>query len=190
MLSVKDDQYDFDSLRASLESRLNRLYIDDSQIDISEASGSAVEISIKGRTLTQDEINILVYSDTLCIKNSDGDIVMTSEDFKDCSIDFDTENSGGKSENGCYVKLVFTENGSEKFKDLTREISSEKDEEKKILSVWCGKDLVLNPMVTSTIITSEIMVTGDFSITECRLKAAEIFSAINPLPFLVEVKNE
>jgi len=174
----------------AIRTRLSKQYISDNNIDIINSSSDELTVHIDGKSLTDEQIKILLYSDSLNVKDSGGNIVLSSDDFLDCGIDFDTSMSAGTGENGCFVKMTFTSDGAEKFKELTRELSGRSEEAKRKLYFYCGDKLIYEPVINSTVISEDIMLTGDFDIDEAILSSAYIFSAIKPLPCLVEVKRE
>ena len=190
VLTFENDKTTFDELSDALSERLDKLYISDTNIDITSSSESELNVHVTGTRLSDKQVKILLYSESLNVKDSNGKVVLTSDDFTDCSVGFDPSMSDGTGENGCYVKLTFTDDGAEKFKELTRSLSSEAKEKDRQLFFFCGKELIYEPVINSTVISKDIMLTGEFTLEECVLSSAQIFSAIKPLPCLVEVKLE
>lgn len=190
VLSFENDKTTFEEVSDVLRSRLERLYISNTNIDITEISAGELNVRINGTSLSDEQLKILLYSESLSVKDAKGNTVLSAEDFMDCSVGFDPSKSDGTGENGCYVKLTFTDDGAEKFKELTRRISSESEEKNRKLFFFSGKELIYEPVINSTVISRDIMLTGEFELAECILSSAQIFSAIKPLPCLVEVKLE
>jgi len=190
VLSFDESACDYGAVSDCLRERLTKLYISESNAEVQKTGYGIISVRVHGTSLSDEQLKILLFSGSLSVKDSEGNTVMDRSDFADCGVDFDPSMPDGTGENGCFVRISFTEEGAAKFRELTRRLTDLSGEKQRTLYFYAGEKLVYSPVIQRTVISTEIMLTGIEKIEECILSSAQIYSAIKPLPCLVEVKLE
>jgi len=179
----------FEELKSAIFSRLNCFYITDENIIFNyDQNNQIFSIDISGHSLSDEEIDSLLSSNTLTFSNYKGDVFLDCKNVVSASLEYDSDLIYYYETDGSYVKLVLTEEGAELLKDASREISTYKEPYNRYMNIKLGADVIMSPLVSRVISTSEVQLAGDYTSKDALNLATKISVSLIKLPFIL-VKN-
>lgn len=187
-----------DSVASILELRINRFGVNEPNIITTNFNNEyLILVEIPGITDVDRALNLIGQTAQLSFKLED---TANSEESTDSQIPYpsfiDTDLTSNDvqravaevqpNETGALepsVKLVFNQEGTEKFRDIT------KDNIGKRLAIYLDEYILIAPTIQSAIPTGEAYITGGFDINTAKDLAIQINSGALPVPISIVSQN-
>ena len=176
-----------DNMDASMEvfkTKLNSLGYPDARV--AKQDETKIEVKIPDADVDDSALDKLGESAKLTFTDYEGNVVLDGYDIKSAKAEYGRLSDG---ENGYKLVIEFTNEGTKKFSEATKQISELADPNN-IRYIVLNEAIISAPRVAFQITDSECYIEGNFTKEEVRIFASQIQGGILPLSFeLIETKT-
>jgi len=187
-LSIEDSQNALESLRNTIERRVNLFGVSEPVVQTSSFAGKKrIIVELPGVKDTKEAVNIigktaqLVFAEVPQATSSSSFVLtdLTGADLSKASVIFDQQKSGKP-----VIQLQFSKEGGEKFEKITSNNIGNP------LAIILDNEVISAPIVQETISGGQAVISGDFSLDQAKELALQLNAGALPLPInLVEERT-
>ena len=178
------DETTLDVVRSILESRLSENDIDDSFVSV-DADKMQIKVVLPEMDDSADIRELLTVQGEITIRSPDGEVLMDSSMIDQAlpsvmtNYENDDDDAEVISDASYMVILVFSDEGRERFSEITEEYLNQQ------ISICIDDEVLTSPTVNAPITDGSAQIAGDLNAEEC-LRLATLINC-SPLPFPLRI---